>query len=62
MKPILINAKQVRELIGMTVETAQYDSTFPKPVNVPTPRRLWRYEEIKKWAESLERRKGCYSY
>lgn len=27
MKPILINAKQVRELIGMTVETAQYDST-----------------------------------
>ena len=57
MKPLLINAKQMRELLSITSETVSCETDFPKPVKLDTRRVLWRYKDVKKWIKNLEQRK-----
>lgn len=55
LEPLLLNAKQVEQLIGdLDIRTIEYLDGFPKQVNVGRiARRLWRYADIKNWVENL---------
>lgn len=56
MKKLLVNAKELRELIGVTPETALMLKDFPKPVEIGIYRRYWKVKDIKKWVKSLPKR------
>lgn len=53
MKKLLINAKELRELIGITPETALMLDNFPKPVKIGLDKRYWKLKDIKKWVKHL---------
>ena len=55
LEPLLLNAKQVQQLIGgLDIRTIEYLDGFPKQVNVGNiARRLWRYADVKNWVENL---------
>lgn len=53
-KKLLLNAKEVRALLGLSVETLRVRcSNFPATVYTHTSRTLWRRSDIEKWVESL---------
>lgn len=54
-QPLLINEKQVRQLIGMTPPTSRAIG-FPHPVDTGTTRKLWRRSEVEAWVEKLAKR------
>lgn len=63
MKPLLVDAKQIRELLGLTVKTLMYVEGFPKPVHLSqnygfgtcqVTRNLWKLTDIEKWVKKLE--------
>ena len=55
MKPLLVNAKQIHELLGITVKTVRGTSDFPKPVNGDAfvYRNLWKLKDIEKFVKKL---------
>lgn len=53
MKKLLVNAKELRELIGITPETALMLDNFPKPVKIGLDKRYWKLKDIKKWVKHL---------
>lgn len=63
MKPLLVTPKQIRELLGITVETLKNVDGFPKPVSLSqnygfgkcqVTRNLWKLTDIEKWVKKLE--------
>lgn len=57
MKPFLIDAKQIRELTGLSKATFTREWNFPKPVIIRASRKLWKRSDVKKWVKKL----ACYS-
>lgn len=65
MEPLLITAKQIRELIGISENCFKYFEGFPKPVNIHYQWDMnqdfagnrWRLKDVKKWVEKLETKK-----
>lgn len=58
MKKLLVNAKELRLLIGITPETAMELTGFPKPVNLGNFQiRYWRLEDVEKWVKNLQQKK-----
>lgn len=53
MKKLLVNAKELRELIGITPEIALALDNFPKPVEIGLYKRYWKLKDIKKWVKHL---------
>lgn len=70
LEPLLIDANQVRQLTGLTVETLRQVKCFPHPVRLDhkymgrygqsrVSRNLWKRSEVETWIKNLE---GNYSW
>ena len=61
LEPLLLDANQVRQLTGLTVETLQQVRNFPKPVKLEHQRyhsdiyrNRWKRKDVENWINKLE--------
>lgn len=55
MKPLLVSAKQVKEMLGIgegTIQRLVRCKDFPPPLNIGISRNLWRLSDIEGWVKN----------
>ena len=66
LEPLLLNADQVRQLTGLSVETLKCIKDFPRSVKLERvpyqwdsqriTRNLWKRKDVEKWINNLKER------
>lgn len=55
LKPLLLDRKQIRELLG--IASFRYFDDFPKPVYLGNfARTLWKRKDVERWVKRLNTR------
>lgn len=57
LKPLLVSAKQVKEMLGIgegTIQRLVRCEDFPPPLNIGLSRNLWRLSDIEDWVKNCD--------